>query len=503
MNDPQTGHFNLDLAVPLERVERIEVLRGPASAVYGANAFSGVVQIITRDGQRVTSSQVTARLEAGSFGSRAVSLDGIGPVGDWRINGGYSNDNSDGHREGTDFTIQRAIVGLNGPLGSGRVYLDMSRADRDFGAAEFYAPFPSYEETQAQMVTARWVGLVTEGLAIEPRISFRKHNDDFVLRRGDPGFYRNVHESKRWMGELLGRVSLFSGGALAVGGEWSREKLESSNLGNREQDIRAVFAEVAVQRSRLSMQGGLRFDARDDVGTLTSPSASVRYRATNRVAFRSSVGRSFRAPTWTDRFYTDPSNQGTSDLEPEEGWSVEVGSEFTLSSKGGTGLLSVTAFVRDTQNLIDWARPLNGDSDDPWRTRNVEEATFKGLEVSFSGISLGRIALHGNASWLSLDTKEAAGFLSKSSLRPLRRILSAGASAPLGGGVSAWFIARSQTRIGGMAGLTMDARIRWQVGGFEIYVDALNLGGQDYLDITDLPIAGRSLSLGVRSRLGG
>ncbi|HSG48974.1 MAG TPA: TonB-dependent receptor plug domain-containing protein, partial [Longimicrobiales bacterium] len=51
MSDPQTGHFDLDLTVPLDRVERIEILRGPASAVHGADAVGGVVNVVTKDGR--------------------------------------------------------------------------------------------------------------------------------------------------------------------------------------------------------------------------------------------------------------------------------------------------------------------------------------------------------------------------------------------------------------------------------------------------------------------
>ena len=78
MSDPQTGHFDLDLAVPLERVERIEILRGPASAVYGADALGGVVNVVTRDGSgaRSTSAAVIPRC--------VTALSRVGPNGTTR-----------------------------------------------------------------------------------------------------------------------------------------------------------------------------------------------------------------------------------------------------------------------------------------------------------------------------------------------------------------------------------------------------------------------------------
>lgn len=503
MNDPQTGHFHLDLAVPLDRVERIEVLRGPASAAYGADAFGGVIHVVTRDGRSADMAQGTASLEGGSFDTYAFGLDGTVPFGRWRLSGGYSKDGSDGHRDGTDFQIHRGRAGLAGPLGGGVAHLDVALADRAFGAADFYAPFPSYEQTETRTASARWLGAVSNRLSLEPSVSFRQHNDDFVLRRGDPDFYQNLHESRRWTGEILSRVVTSSSSALALGAEWSRETLESTNLGDREHDTRAVFGEFVYQRDALAVQAGLRLDDRDDFGSFTSPTASLRYRLSERVVVRSQAGRSFRAPTWTDRFYTDPSNQGNPDLEPEKGWSVEVGTELSLFQDRGSRL-AVTGFRRETESLIDWARPVSTDPEapEPWRTRNVENATFTGLEVSLRGVSLGRFALHGDVSWIRLQTTEAPGFFSKSSLRPLHRVFTLGASAPLGAGVSVRAIVRDQTRVGGSGGTTLDTRVRWVVEGNEIYVDGRNLTSTDYADVTGLPVAGRSFSLGVRTGIG-
>ncbi|MGM0668652.1 MAG: TonB-dependent receptor, partial [Gemmatimonadota bacterium] len=72
MSDPQTGHFDLNLTVPLDQVERIEILRGPASALYGADAVGGVVNVVTREG----SSPWQGRVETGSWGSARISGSG-------------------------------------------------------------------------------------------------------------------------------------------------------------------------------------------------------------------------------------------------------------------------------------------------------------------------------------------------------------------------------------------------------------------------------------------
>ena len=74
VSDRQTGHFDLNVTVPLDRVERVEILRGPASALYGADAVGGVVNIVTRN----SGPQWEGRMEGGSFGTGALAVGGGG-----------------------------------------------------------------------------------------------------------------------------------------------------------------------------------------------------------------------------------------------------------------------------------------------------------------------------------------------------------------------------------------------------------------------------------------
>ncbi|HKK93951.1 MAG TPA: TonB-dependent receptor plug domain-containing protein, partial [Longimicrobiales bacterium] len=101
VSDPQTGHFDLDLTIPIEQVERIEILRGGASAAHGADAFGGVVNIVTKT-PGATRGQV--RLEGGSFSTfgGAVSFETV-TDGGLGVTAAVGRDGSDGHRDGTDY----------------------------------------------------------------------------------------------------------------------------------------------------------------------------------------------------------------------------------------------------------------------------------------------------------------------------------------------------------------------------------------------------------------
>ena len=139
MSDPQTGHFDLDLAVPLDQIERVEILRGPASALYGADAVGGVVNVVTRQG----TVPWQARAEGGSWGSARLS--GSGAVVDL---GGITGDvggelsRSDGHRPGTDFETALLHLSLRRALGQGALTGEagFARKDRPTAARSRRAP---------------------------------------------------------------------------------------------------------------------------------------------------------------------------------------------------------------------------------------------------------------------------------------------------------------------------------------------------------------------------
>ena len=497
VSDPQTGHFDLDLSVPVDRIERIEILRGGASAVHGADAFGGVVNIVTASGSADPSA--TVRLEGGSFGEVNGGVSLTAPVGEWAVSAGGSWDRSDGHREGTDYRIGLADVRATGPVAGGRATVSAGYALRDFGAADFYASFPSYEETRAKDLAARWIGPLSEGLELTLTASSRWHDDDFVLRRGDPAFYRNVHASVQTQFEATLGVDLGEGARLLVGGDWADESLESTNLGERDQTRTGVFAEVGVHAGRLTGQVGARLDDRSDVDeAFFSPSASFAWAASDRVRLRAGASRAFRAPTWTDRFYEDPANVGNPNLAVERGWTVEGG----IDARAGRAVVSGTLFRRSTEDLIDWARSLS-DPDAKWVTRNVESATFTGLELEVGGVRVGAIDLRAAATLLDLETEENAGFFSKSSLRPLTRTVAVGAATalPLGARVEALFEHRRRNDT--EQGEFLDLRLMIPAAGADLYLDATNLLDDPMPDLTGFAVAGRAFRVGVRTVLGG
>ena len=487
--DAQTGHFDLDLAVPLDQIERIEIVRGSGSALHGADAMGGVIQLVTRRG---TGS--AARVEAGSFETRALSLSHAMRVGGVRADAAIDLQRSEGHRPGTDYETALARLSAGIPLLGRSLEADVGWAKRDFGASRFYGDYPSYEETRATTASLAWRGAPDARFSLEPLVSARWHEDDFVLWRDQPERYRNRHSTLQAGGELVARYAVSPLLRVAAGGEAYQDRLRSARLGDREETRGALLGEAVAGRvGALTGTAGIRVDHHEAFGAFWSPSFAAAWWPVTGVRIRSSLGRAFRTPTWTERYYQDPANVGDPDLAPERAWSGEAG--FDAYPLAGVRVGAV-GFLRDATDLIDWAKPAATPTE-PWRTRNVEDATYRGLEAEVAVDDLLGIQWVARGSWLSLDASEAPGFTSKYALRPLADVLSLSADRAVARGVTVGVRAQRARRIGESAYDRLDARAAYQLALGRVYADLQNATDERYPDILGVDAAGRSLLVGL------
>lgn len=497
VSDAQTGHFHFDLAVPLGEIDRIEVLRGPASAVYGADALGGVVNIITR---RHDAMEANAGIEGGSFGTWSASAGAAVTAGGLGIRGSGEYRRSDGHRSGTDYRIATGHLSLGARVGGRPLRATLGFADRDFGASKFYtspaSDFDEFEATRVATLHVAWDAPRGSRFAVEPRVSIRRHDDDFLLRRDDPAFYRNVHRTWQVGGELTARYA-GERARVAVGAEAYRDALESTNLGDRGESRGAVFGEIGVGRVGVAVaSAGVRADWHSAYRSFLAPSVGGALWLTDALHVRASVSRAFRAPTWTDRYYSDPANVGNPALEPERAWEGELGLEL----RTGVVQASLSGYVRRTHSLIDWARPAGSDPSVPWQTMNVEEATFRGLELAVHGDGFAGARWTARASAISFDADEGGDYDSKYALRPLVRQASLEMDRAIVAGVEL-FLGAAYTRRADEDGyVRVDARLSRRFGPARFFADLTNIGDTQYLDIAGLPAAGRAVHVGLQWR---
>lgn len=492
MSDAQTGHFNLDLAVPLDLIERIEILRGPGSALYGFDAVGGVINVVTRRG----AGGLDARAWGGSFSSFGGAVAGGGKMGALRVSGGSDYAKSDGHRSGTDFEMVQGRIGAELSVSGGRVLSDLGIGARDFGAADFYAPFPSHERTRSSTATVRYESRPTAPWSVGVTASARRHSDLFTLVRDDPAIYQNSHVSWQSSGELVARYASARAWGVAIGGEAMDLRLRSARLGDRDETRSALFSEATVGRpdgAKLNL--GVRGERSGSYGDFVSPSVAASLPLYSMLWLRGSLSRGFRAPTWTERFYEDPGNVGDPDLRAERFLAGELGLRIFPS---GRVSVDVAAFTRDAKDVIEWAKPAGATATTPWRTMNFASATYRGIEAQVGAPELFGVDWRFKATGLRFEAKGADGFVGKYALRPVTRTFGLSASAPIAGN---WRLSADGvhvTRKDEGSHPLANARVAYARRTVSLTVDVLNLANAKYLDASAKDAAGRALYVGAR-----
>lgn len=517
--DPQTGHHLLNLPLSLADVERLEVLPGHGSALYGAGAFGGTLNVATR--APAARSGGEAAVSAGGDGTwsarGAVDLapdgpDGPDAPGGRRARFSLERFRTDGH-DGTMPDGTRAPVGADARAttatwreadhwGSWEVESFAGFADRAFGARDFYAPFPSFEATRAFFGWTRARGRATPWLTLEPRLSVRTHRDRFWLRRHDRASYENDHLTRRFAGELRGLAELGCLHSLAMGVEAGYEDIDSRGirggvpapaLGFHVRRQAALSAEANRHGERLRWQAGLRLDGREGRPARGSGSVAASWTTPSGLVARAGAGTAFRVPTFTDLYYADPANLGNPDLRPERGWSWDAG----LWREGERWQAGATWFERRERDRIEWARP---EGETVWQVLNVAEATVRGAEAQAGW----RHARGHTASlaWTWLETRSTllAGYEGKYALLAPRRVLSAQGRVVLGRGLEAGGALRYLAHSGGPDPFrhqaTLDLRADWEARDGRWFAGALLTNALDRArqEVPGVSLPGRLLT---------
>jgi outer membrane cobalamin receptor len=492
VSDAQSGHFNLDLAVPLDAVESIEIIRGGGSALHGTGAIGGVVNIITRAAPAATLS-----LRGGSFGTAAGSVAAGHRTAATAVRLTAMHEQSTGHRPGTDYRIGQLRAGATVARGATTLAVDAGVGDRQFGASDFYAPFPSWEQTGTAEAGVRLGRQLTSRWSASASANGRRHTDHFVLRRDAPDAYRNRHLGTQQSVELVARrLASPTGHQLAIGTEWWHGALQSQRLGQRNESRLSLFAESrAALGLRASLTTGVRGDRRSSGESFVSPSIGAAWRVADAVTIRAAADAGFRAPTWTERYYADPANIGNPDLRAERFAAIEAG----VRSTHGWGHAEATLWRRQARDLIDWTRPAAAQVGTPWRTTNVTSATFTGAEAQVMVPMLAGARWQAALSTLDFTAAAAEGFVGKYALRPLQHQATLSVERPM---------RRHLVRIQGLAGqrvgerswFTANARATWPLPGARLIVDAINIGDARQLDASGQPVAGRAMFVAIEWR---
>ena len=372
MDDAQTGHHTMNAALPIEVIERIEIIKGPAARIFGQNAFTGAINIVTK---KRLNNKVSINVEAGSFGQ----LNGSVTLGKETENSSIIAHvgalTSDGYRNNSDYNNQNYF--LKGIFNKKKQPIEVIAAffDKKFGAENFYTTnvtFNEYEETQNSLLGVSTT-FKSNKFNVTPRIYWRRGQDMFLLRRDDPEFYRNFHITNK-IGVETNASYTSDIGITGFGVDFSRFSIQSNNLGERVRTMVNFFLEHRFKLGSFDITPGIAATYFSDFKFNAFPGLDIGVQISDKVKVYGNVGYTFRAPTFTDLYYSDPATSGNPNLEPEKAFAQEIGLKYSDDKFSG----SLAIFNRDSEDLIDYVR--QNTSVNIFTAANIAEVSTQGVE---------------------------------------------------------------------------------------------------------------------------
>ena len=450
MNNPQTGHHNMNLPVPLQMIDRIEVIQGGATNAHGIGAMTGVVNIVLKSAPMKFNAGYA--LTTGEHGLLNSSFYLGKKIGKWGVQLGQQSQKTAGYIPNTDFESSKLFVNLEREfkLGKEKGHISIFYAENQkaFGAQNYYSTtFPD----QFEATSTRIFGLkLDESIGLNTDFRFNMNlvtgTDRFELYRETAGlggfdasnvaydklssgrYYRSADgdtAASWYSGPNFHQTLVFNQNIVAthrwnvahqssLGYNLRYDEIYSNVLGGDFGDVYLVpgwdgytmdkgasttdfsfFVEHKYTRERFQVTAGAMLNhhigpAFSDDSNFFAPSLDVLYRLTKDASLYATANRSMRYPTYTDLYYNRGGAQGSLDLSPESAWNYEWG----YKQKSGQVYSSAALFHRRSKDLIDW---VSYAGDPIAYASNITSLALTGIEGGMQYNATKRKALLRNA----------------------------------------------------------------------------------------------------------
>ena len=508
MIDSQTAHNMMNIPVPLTAIDHIEVLRGAAARVYGINALTGAINIVTK---KERYSSLTASLQAGSSFEPKEEGDGSGIYagGGAEVTGNFGTEkqrhllsigqnNYNGQRYNSASRNTRLFYNGQYDLNPANSLQAMAGyAGSRFGANGFYAA-PG-DRNSEELVESSIFSLSSKhrfgDLMISPRISNRYGEDDYRYFKDDLSRGRSLHYTNALMIELNSRL-VTDIGTFGFGWESRLEEINSSNIGDHQRDNHGAYAELAGSLGeKLQGTAGLYVNYNTDFGWQWYPGLDLAYFINTSWKISTSIGAAQRIPSFTDLYLNQlPGNVGNESLQPENAWSYEGSIQYQKQDLN----LQVGAFSRSITDFIDWVRE---DASQPYSPINFGKNNMQGVYGRIrQNFHLGNQESMGyrfSYNYLQPSLETPAGVQSKYVLESLKHQLIAGVHYQINR-LSFHLQNRWLQRELADAYNIADLRVNYQCRNFLFYTEGTNLLNTEYAEAGAVPMPGRWFSLGIK-----
>lgn len=497
-------------SMSLATVDRIEVLRGPASSLYGADGVGGVIQIFTRRGQGAP--QVRGAVAFGEYGSNEANVAVSGSQGLFDYAASLAHEKSDGvsavrpgdlfgnynpDKDGFKRTSGAVRLGFT-PVEGHRIGVSASRSkvNSQYDSSDYLPPDYSADPSpdfrnhlKTTVVAADYRGVLSDLLTTTLQLS--NSQDDSLSGGTFPARYKTDRDQVTWQNAL----KLSPGQQLVLAYEHLREEVTADAFTAKlKRTNKAAVLGYAGQFGPAALEASVRRDDNSAYGKNTTGSIGASYALTSAWKLRALAGKTFRAPTFNDLYYPD---YGVATIQPEQGRSAELG----LAWASGNSSASATVYRNKVRDLI-------GYDPDPKGTNcpagyygcanNVSKATLKGGTLA-GAHRFGNWSLRAMVDLLDAQDDTTHTRLSRRAAH--QESLSADYDA------GAWTAGASVTDVGArpdggkMLGgyALLDLRATWRfMPQWRLEAKLLNAGNRDVEPVRDYRGLGRQAWVGLR-----
>lgn len=509
ISDPQTGHNSLNIPIPLEAVERIEIVRGPSARLYGVNSLTGVVNIVTKNPKK---DGVFASVYGGTsfkkdkegdhketYNNRGIELGGtLVRAKDNHFLFG-SHDSGNGYRYNTAYHNNKVFYQGNiVPNENNTVMILAGHASNSFGANGFYAA-PGDKESK-EIVSTTMLNLssrhyLSDRLTLMPSVAYRYNFDDYRYYRHRLDVARSRHYTHSITSNVNGEYSV-DYGKFTFGGEMRYEEINSTNIGDHSKSNYGFFA--AFQKEwfeKLDVNLGAYVNYNTQYGWEFYPGIDASYNFNPHWQATFNAGTASRIPSFTDLYLDQrPGNIGNPNLAPEKAYQVEVGGKYRKNNFQ----MEAFVFYRDIDDFIDWIRE---DANQPYQPYNASKNKTKGVNTALRY----KIGEAGNLWNLGLSytylspmiENKTDGMLSKYSLESLKHQV-VGTVNYTYDQFSITLANRFNERLTYKSYWIADIRLNYTLDKVKFYIDAQNIFDTTYIEAGAVPMPGRWFTLGMK-----
>lgn len=392
--DPQTGHHNLNIPIIFSEIERIEILKGPGAWSAGSIAFAGAINIIYKE--KPTGSNIKLVVGDHHYTNGEATL--RYSKNKFYVMAGINKSISTGYTDNTDFDITQfyTFAGYKDRK-LGDLKFQLGFAAKDFGANSFYSLKykDQYEETRA-LISSLQYEKNWKNWRTTASVYYRQHHDRFQLFRYDaPSWY--TADNNHLTHVLGGNYQLAKGsriGLTTLSIDARSESILSTNLGELLTNPRFDFYtqdtifKKGKNRTHFSVSLSHRFfikkwvltlgimeSGNNDYGFKTYGGANIEYRIKPKAIVNFYINNSYRLPTFTDLYYSSPSQIGNPNLKPEQSLNTEISYHQTIKEftfEGGV-------FYKYGFQLIDWVKLP---TEEKWHSENLQNISTLGYDLS-------------------------------------------------------------------------------------------------------------------------